>query len=359
VRVAQRGYRGTPRALAHAVGFTPGDRIGNYRIELELGPTGWGHLVQGAHLVLPRRANIKIVQASFAADPRLVIRTLREACILEAVNHPGVPMVYDAGLVDDRWPWFAFEVVDGLTLDDVLTSGPLPVIEVAALVRDLSDVLEHAHHRGVIHRALRPNRIVITAARRYPLCIPDWSEAIVHDAISPAPLVVSEASRSYVAPELLRRDDGPAPPTDGRADVFALGVIAHRALTGGLPVARGLGTEPFAPSHERCLDAPRGLTALIDSMLAFDRLDRPNASELRAEVDWLFATVDQLKVPVGQPAKAARSAPGLPVPLLSPDELVTLAERQRVRRPRWTPELRYVETGDAGDRAITGDDAAD
>jgi serine/threonine protein kinase len=266
-------------------------------------------------------------------------------------------MVYEAGLLEDRWPWFAFETTDGPTLDAVLAFDTLPVIEVAALVRDISDILELAHHRGVIHRGLRPNRILITASRRFPLCVPDWSDAIVHDATSQVRHVVSEASRSYVAPELLRQDaDRAIHRIDGRADVFALGVIAHRALIGGLPVARGRSGERYAPSHERCADAPRELTALIDSMLAFEPLDRPSAAEVRAEIDWLFATAPQLQVMAARPPSVRNASPGLPEPLISPDELVALAERQRVRRPRWTPEVRYVEGAQTGDDDFICDD---
>lgn len=339
------------------MGFISGERIGNYRIESELGPTGWGHLLHGQHLVLPRRAIIKIVQTAFETDARLVVRTLREAYIMEAIVHPGVPIVYEAGLLEDRWPWFAFETTSGPTLDALLASGSIPVIEVAALVRDIADILEQAHRRGVIHRALRPNGIVITAARRFPLCIPDWSEAIVHDASNHVRPAVSEASRSYVAPELLRVEPaGARTIIDGRADVFALGVIAHRALTGCLPIARGLGAEPYAPSHERRPDAPRELTELIDSMLAFERLDRPTSSEVRADVDSLFATASQLQVPNEQIPETPFAVAGSPVPPMSPDELVALAQRQRVRRPRWTPEIRYVETTDIPDGETIVDD---
>jgi serine/threonine protein kinase len=342
--------------LLLSVGFIPGERIGNYRIECELGPSGSGLLFEAQHLVLPRRAIIKVVQSAFATDQRLVVQTLREACILEAIAHPGVPVVYEVELLPDGRPWFAFEANSGPTLDALLASGPLPVIEVAALIRDLADILEHAHRRGVIHRGLRPNRVVITATRRYPLCIPDWSEAIVHDATTHVQHVVSEASRSYIAPELLRHGaDGPQNLIDSQVDVFALGVIAHRALTGGLPVARGLGAEPYAPSYERRRNAPRELTALIDSMLAFERLDRPSASEVRAGVDWLFAT-ELHQVPVARPREAP---PSVPVAPMSPDELVALAQRQRFRRPRWTPEVRYVETTDFTDEAVTEGDATE
>src|ERR1043165_2816570 len=163
-------------------GFSPDERIGNYRVEHELGPTGSGLLLQARHQVLPRRAIIKVVHAAFAGVSPYVVQTLREACILEAISHPGVPIVYESGLLPDRRPWFAFERIGGPTLEELLAPGALAPVEVAALIRDLADILEHAHRRGVIHRGLRPDRIVITSDRRFPLCIPDWSESIAHDA---------------------------------------------------------------------------------------------------------------------------------------------------------------------------------
>lgn len=326
------------------MGFIQGERIGNYRVECELGTTGSGLLLQVQHLVVPRRAIIKI-RTELATDQPLVVQTLREACILEAVAHPGVPLLYEAGCLQDHRPWFAFEASSGTTLDSRLASGPLPIEDVTELVRDIAEVLEHAHHRGVIHRGLRPRRVLVTAGGRYPLCIPDWSEAIVHDATTPARRVVSEASRSYVAPELLR--DGPEGSLiDGRVDVFSLGVIAHRALTGRLPTAPGLGAEPYAPSHERRPGAPRALTALIDSMLAFQRLDRPSASEVCAVVDRLLATASRQLVPLASASKTSPVAPG------SPEDPVVLARRQQWRRPRWTPELRYAETAEVSDEPV-------
>src|ERR1043165_5240866 len=156
-------------------GFSPDERIGNYRVEHELGPTGSGILLQARHQVLPRRAIIKVVHADFAGESPYLVQTLREACILEAISHPGVPIVYESGLLRDRRPWFAFELIHGTTLDDLLAPRALPI-------RELAHILEHAHRRGVIHRGLRPDRIVMTPQRRFPLCIPDWSEAIAHDA---------------------------------------------------------------------------------------------------------------------------------------------------------------------------------
>jgi eukaryotic-like serine/threonine-protein kinase len=359
------------------VGFHPDDRIGSYRVETELGCSGSGILLQAKHVVLPRRAIIKVVHTAFAAMQSYAVQTLREACILEAVAHPGVPIVYESGVLRDRRPWFAFEWVAGPTLEDLLSSGPVSVIEVAGLVRDLAEILEHAHRRGVIHRGLRPDRIVIAAERRYPLCIPDWSDAIAHDATAHAHGVASEDARCYLAPELAAQEaGGPHEPIDDRADMFALGVIAYRALTGRLPgrlpCAPGNDAALHAPAQELRPDAPPELAALIESLLAFDRFDRPSASEVRGDVDWLFETLPALQLrarskpalalvpaddpPEGTPERTRDPLASLESSPVNPANLVLL-EQPRLRRPKWTPAVRYLEMTPV-DNQIPGDDRA-
>lgn len=371
------------------VGFSPDDRIGNYRVETVLGATGSGLLLQVQHLVLPRRAIIKVVHTAFATVQSYVFQTLREACILEAIAHPGVPVVYESGVLRDRRPWFAFEMVGGPTLEELLARGPVSLLEVAGLLRDISDILEHAHRRGVIHRGLRPERIVITSERRYPLCIPDWSESMAHDATSHLPQGTSRGSRSYVAPELAHHGAGGTQEiVDDRVDMFALGVIAYRALTGCLPFARPDGDGDsggddndddgvYVRAQDRRPDATPELAAIVDSLLSFDRFDRPSASEVRTDVDWLFETLPELRhrtaarreVPPitssprddsrnggagpnksGQAAGVQRAAPG-PGEATGAGNRTTSGhgdivrlDQPRLRRPRWTPDVRYLET---------------
>ncbi|HEY6177411.1 MAG TPA: serine/threonine-protein kinase [Kofleriaceae bacterium] len=334
-------------------GFSPDERIGNYRVEHELGPTGSGLLLQARHQVLPRRAIIKVVHAAFAGVSPYVVQTLREACILEAISHPGVPVVYESGLLRDRRPWFAFEVINGPTLEDVLARRPLPAADVARLMRDLADVLQHAHRRGVIHRGLRPDRIVVTHHRRYPLCIPDWSEAIAHDASACVP--PPDGSRSYVAPELAHADAGSAERVDDRADMFALGAIAYRALAGAPPFESG-GEAAYVAVGDRCPEVPRELAAIIDSLLSFDRFDRPSASEVRSDVDWLLTTLPELQQHAA-PAKAGNAFDAIPeaidageavetAPQRAPGRKAVMVDPPRLRRPRWTPSVHYVEATD-------------
>ena len=326
------------------VGFSPDDRIGNYRVEHELGPTGSGILLQARHQVLPRRAILKVVHAAFAGESPYLVQTLREACILEAISHPGVPIVYESGLLRDRRPWFAFELIHGPTLDDLLVPRALPIREVARVMRDLADILEHAHRRGIIHRGLRPDRIVVTSQRPYPPRIPDWSEAIGHDASASVP--PPDGCRAYLAPDLVHQDAGGAERVDDRADMFALGAIAYRALTGTLPFNPVAANVPYLAARTRRPETPRELATIIDSLLSFDRFDRPSASEVRAELDWMLGSRE-----LQQNAASSRSdadedieAEGTPLPTAASGD-VSLGT-PRVRRPRWTPTVQYVESTD-------------
>ena len=283
------------------------ERIGEYRIEKLLVRTATCIEYLAEHLVLPRRAVLKVLAPNVAALP-----VLREACMLEALHHPGVVRVYESGLLPDRRPWFARELVEGTLVSSSLAPGAVDRIDTIALLRDLAEVLGHAHYRGVVHANLRPDKIMLTGrARGYPVCITDWSDARAHDSTA-APHTPSAASWYYTAPEVANGDA-----LDDRADVFSLGVIAYRLLTGVLPF-EGLiataadGSTQHPPTEVRCTDAPRELTTMVDQMLAYDRWDRPSAGEVHQDLAWLC---EALAIPTR----------GL-----------------RIRRPRWTPSLDFT-----------------
>ncbi len=265
------------------------DRIGDYRIEAELAASPSVRTCLATHQLLSRPAIIKVARA--ASDS---LGVLREACMLAAMPHPGIARLYETGRIDhagarsaghDQLTWFASEVVEGLTLASTLAlGGALETSIGVGIVRDLAEVLAYAHSRGVVHAGLTPDRIAITARLRgFSLCITDWSTARTHDAQT----VHAWEPSPYTAPEVVRGE------LDDRADVFALGAIAYRVLTGhvfdGTPIAAKL---------------PQPIAQLIDSMLAYDRTDRPSSVEVRAALD-------------------------------APVEL-------RIRKPRWTPPLQFA-----------------
>lgn len=144
-------------------------RIGDYLVEQAIDDRTY----LATHVVLPRRARITISSREDAA------LTLREACIVEALRHPGVPRVYECGLLADKRAWLAVERVDGEALGRLSTAG------VVALVRDLAEILDHAHRRGVVHGNLRAETIVKASPRRgFPICLLDWGRTHVGEAVA-------------------------------------------------------------------------------------------------------------------------------------------------------------------------------
>jgi serine/threonine-protein kinase len=310
-------------AVTAVVHFALGDRLGNYRVERELGSSQTGTSYQAVHVVLPRRAVLKI-----STLPALAKQLLREACILEALRHPGAPQVYESGLLPDRRPWFAVESVCGITLADRVAQGTLGALETTTLVRDVANVLEHAHRRGVVHRGLRPDRIVLAVHRRFPICIPDWSCARTHDAAHAIPHLPSADAQQFLAPEQLRGDT-----VDDRADVYALGLIAYFALTGVHPFAS---LDARRPTRDVVPNAPTELATMIDAMLALDRFDRPSAAEVRSDLDWLASALS---------SDAAPAAPIEDIELVDTDGVPAVA-MPRIRKPRWTPAYAVPATDD-------------
>ncbi len=257
-----------------------GARIGDYVIEREItarpGFVAWS----ARHALLPRRARISTVHPAFAGATAITAQLTREACILEVLRHAGAPRVFECALLPDGRPWVACELIEGPKLSLILAEeGRLGVPMVLALLAGVAEILHYAHTRGLVHRNLRPDAI---ASRSEGPCIVDWSDARARDGevlqLAPSDWL------AYQPPEVVAGESA-----DSRADVYSLGVIASEALAGAKPPA-GARRTPAAP--------PR-LVALLERMTAEDALVRPTSAEVRAEA---LAIVEQLEVPMGQPA---------------------------------------------------------
>jgi serine/threonine protein kinase len=280
-------------------------RIGDYRIERELGVEETSVVYLGVHTVLPRQAAVKVLHAlplevaaavaTGAADQGVLLseseravalRVLREACLLEALSHPGIPRVFECGILPDRRPWAAFERIDGVTLASLMAGGPMAIADVVPILRDVGDLLAHAHGRGAAHRRLTADAIVRTPDRGCSVCVRDWGDARMPDR---------EA-------QLLE---------DAWDDVRALGAVVFHALTGRAPDAE-------VSTAERCPGAPAELAALVDQMLAAEPAERPPSDEVRDRARWLADTFeprmsDRLRwaPPVGLTRESIpRSGPG-------------------------------------------------
>ncbi len=248
--------------------FAAGARIGDYRVDYEVAIEATAVVYLATHVVLPRKAHIKVAHPGSRTS---AIQLLREACILEALSHPGhpghpghsghpgIPRVHECGVLFDRRPWCAIEVMPGATFKQLTGDGPAALSDLVVMLRDIAGILQHAHEHGIVHRRLITSSIVQTHRRRNGYAISDWSDARTLDSAA----------------------DSGVDPSD---DVHALGVIAFRALTGKL-------SEPLASAATYCPAAPTELISLIDQMLA-EPGERPTATEVFERAVWLCHTLE-------------------------------------------------------------------
>src|SRR5262245_65975038 len=121
--------------------FTPGLRIGDYRVERELRSDDTGIIYEAVHLVLPRRAALKVTHPSSLYIRSVAVQMMREACVLEALAHPGVPRIYECGILSDKRPWVARELIEGTTLADLLQSRSIPMADLVVMMRSVADII--------------------------------------------------------------------------------------------------------------------------------------------------------------------------------------------------------------------------
>lgn len=237
--------------------FVARARIGDYQVNEEVAIDATAVVYLATHVVLPRQAYLKVPHPGSRAA---AVQLLREAYIHEALSHAGIPRVYECGMLADRRPWCALEVMSGTTLKELTGDGPLALSDLVVALRDVADILCHSHERGVVHYRLTAGVIVRTQRCRSSYAICDWSDACVFDA---------EAGGVF----------------DPKDDVHALGAIAFRALTGHPPESTPVSAGTLCPS------APDALIALIDQMLA-DPAARPTAGEVFERALWLCTTLE-------------------------------------------------------------------
>jgi serine/threonine protein kinase len=239
-----------------------GDRIGDYVVERELRTERTGKVWLTHHRVLPRKAAVKVMHGDHGYQQQMAVQMLREACLVEALSHPGIPRVYECGVLPDRRPWIAFEYIEGEGLDRSIGDVPLPVADVVVMMRDVADILDHIHTRGIVHRNILASSIVRAPQRRFAVTLVHWGDACTLDSAETA--------------------------VDPKDDVHELGRIAFRALTGSKATTGG-------SSSERYPGAPGDVAQLIDHMMAGPR-GRPSSAEVRDRAKWLADTLELVPI---------------------------------------------------------------
>jgi serine/threonine-protein kinase len=274
---------------------------GRYRIVRRLGSGGMGAVYLGEHLRFGRLDAIKVLWDTMAREPEAAERFLRGARNASAIQHENVCTVYDFGDAEGGIQFLAMEYVEGETLDDALQrAGPLAPERALAVARQVASALAAAHEIGIVHRDLKPGNVMLTRARdggeRVKVVDFDIAKGSAEgEAREVTRMGFVVGTPEYMSPEQLMGD-----PLDGRSDLYSLGIVLFRMLTGALPsratTTQDLMVERLTADPLRLADVapgrpfPPGTQALLDRLLQRRREDRyASAAAFAAAVDGLLA----------------------------------------------------------------------
>lgn len=277
---------------------------GRFSLEGELGRGGMGIVFLARDVILERRVAIKLLAPALAVREEMRQRFLREARLAAQCFHPNIVPIHEVAEAGTL-AWFVMGYVQGETLADRLRrTGPLPAEQVRRIGRDIGWALAYAHERGVVHRDVKPENILLEQGSARAL-IADFGIALVgHGADHEGDIA---GTVRYMAPEQALGE-----PLDGRADLYALGVTLHLAATGRYPhdgataiaVVTQQHTQPVTSIRAHAALLPAAVADAIDQCLALRPAERFDSAARFVEA--LDRTPDGGELPTE--ARAARAA---------------------------------------------------
>ena len=235
------------------------DNLGpSYRVERELGGGGMSRVFLAEDLGLNRRIVVKVLHPDLAAGVSNE-RFRLEIQLAAALQHPHIVPVLASGDIDGL-PWFSMPFVDGESLRArVAAAGPLPIGDVVAILRDVAKGLAFAHGRGVVHRDVKPDNVLLAGRSAV---VTDFGVAKALSSArhrSPGGTLTTVGSSlgtpAYMAPEQAAAD----PSADHRADLYAFGVMAYEMLSGAPPFD---GRTPQALLAAQMAERPKPIAAV-------------------------------------------------------------------------------------------------
>ena len=260
---------------------------GTYILERELGGGGMSRVFLAEDTSLGRKVVVKVLPPELTAGVN-VERFNREILLAAKLQHPHIVPVHSAGEMDGL-PWFTMPFVEGESLRERLGRGPLGITESVSLLRDVAKALAYAHERGIVHRDIKPDNILITGGSA---TVADFgiAKAISVSRTQASSETLTQVGTSigtptYMSPEQAAGD----PDTDHRADIYSFGCVAYELLAGRPPFVeptpRRLLTAHMAekpkPIGQLRADTPTALADLVMRCLEKEADARPQrASDL-------------------------------------------------------------------------------
>jgi serine/threonine protein kinase/TolB-like protein len=322
-----------------------GAMVSHYRVLRKLGSGGMGVVYEAEDIRLGRRVALKFLPENLGRDQKVLQRFEREARAASSLNHSGICMIHEVEEHNGQ-PVIVMELLEGESLKERIRKAPIPNDELLDLSIQISDALEAAHMKGIVHRDIKPGNIFVVSPGRAKVL--DFglakvvSAAIDQDPSEQESLTVEgviPGTTSYMSPEQARGEE-----IDGRSDLFSLGVVLYELATGKRPFAGKnrvltleaiLTARPALPTTlNRAL--PAELEQIINKCLEKDRnLRYQHASELRGDLQQLKRELESAsqRAPgfadnVVLPARSASFRPA--VPATSPGPVVQRWTRKSI-----------------------------
>ena len=249
---------------------------GRYLIESLLGVGGMANVYKGRDVRTGNAIAVKVLKEEFLDNEELVRRFKNESKAISILDHPNIVKVYDVS-VTDQLQYIVMEYIDGITLKEYLKQrgGALTWKEVIHFATQVLGALEHAHSKGIVHRDVKPQNIMLQADGSIKMM--DFGIARFSRAQSQTVSDKAIGSVHYISPEQAKGDH-----TDGRTDIYSVGVMMYEMLSGHLPFD-GSGTVSIAimqisekpkPLAQVAPNVPEGLRQITEKAMEKDPDDR-------------------------------------------------------------------------------------
>lgn len=261
---------------------------GRYRIEKLLGAGGMANVYKATDMKENRPVAVKVLRAEFMNNADLVRRFKNESKAISVLDHPNIVKVYDINITE-KLSYIVMEYVEGITLKDYMNyrKQPLTVKETMHFVRQTLLALQHAHEKGIVHRDVKPQNIMLL--QNGSIKVMDFGIARFSRSENQTVTDKAIGSVHYISPEQAKGDV-----TDAKADIYSVGVMMYEMLSGRLPfdsdspvsIAIKQIADTATPLRQVNPNVPEGLAAITARAMAKDPRSRyPSAREMLADLE--------------------------------------------------------------------------
>jgi serine/threonine protein kinase len=302
--------------------LSPGSCLGPYRILSRIGEGGMGVVYRAHDPRLDLDVAIKVLAPEMAADPQARERLRREARAAAALDHPYICKIFEIG-EDGGVLFLVMELLTGMTLDQRLRQGRMPLPEALRITGEMAEAIQEAHARRILHRDLKPSNIMRTGQGHVKMMDFGLAKRMTGDRQSSSNPIGAAGSELTVPGMLIGTPGYMSPeqvkglPLDMRSDVFSFGAILAEMISGQNPFRRPTMLEALSavlrdsPDFGKDIQGDttvRGLVVMVRRMLAKDAAERyASIADVRADLTRFAAASDSAAIPEVKP-QADRTA---------------------------------------------------